>query len=227
MECMKETLKLYWTINPLSRRIAMLRIFAFGAIISGLILSMNTNASIIDLSGVFYSGYFLFLGIYCNDTLNDNKKDQLISKNLLLQMSNQKHIFVKGIIFESVLYTIIYILIEVIIMGICGLFMGFQTTTFVVCLWYNLITSILTIYASLAKANSHNKIGGAITFILCTLFIIGVFNKFFDYSIQLPDYFMKLQGLPVLFLIYLFFLSCSVIFGKYFYNNRKEKRVQR
>lgn len=228
---MKNTLRLYWILNPIGQKKAFIGICMFGLIIAQLLLALNSyEDGIITFRAMSYCSYFLLLiftmqySFMNASTLTNEARKSNNIRICLQQMNNPKDVFIKGIIVNDLLIMLLYWLCSMVVMCILAIFNGFSTAVFTVTLWGCVIAGIAGIFFNIATSNGKNFIGGAIMISYIFFFIFAVLFDFNSSNTIALYYVSQAYSLLVL----LPFTGCIIVFaylfGRYCYKTRREIR---
>lgn len=217
---MINSLKIYLTIRPFSNRKAIYVLALFGVILGGFFLaSGKMDGALYFNPGLVYSSYFLFTAQISDLIFNGRETDEPM-KILVLQMKDQGDLFNKGIIFQNVISTLIYLLIDFIMLSIFSmLFDSFNLQAYVISTWFIVAAGIFSTIYNLAWLNGKRFL----SCLIVSSFIIFFFGAvIYDYTVTLPLLFGQLSSIPILLIIWGISILIAYYYGKYSYKTRQE-----
>lgn len=220
---MIDAVRIYWVMNPLSSRKIMIMMMFIGACISAFIItSKSLYTTSYKFSDIATCCNMFFLVQSMNSSISPTTKETE-SKNriVMLQMHNQKSLYISGVITETALFTIAYLVLEYTVMILYMMFYEFHLVPFLICTCATIFTNIFIILFNLARASNHQKLSGII---MVTFIGISSFISLSKPSLLLPDFLMSIKIIPMVLILCGLSFPIANVFGKYCYRTRRDTR---
>lgn len=183
-------------------------------------LQMNTGESstlVFQNYGLFFCTYFVFI-TQINEQIDWASHKEKPKQTLCLQFYNQDKVFIQGVILQSILLMVAYILVELITCLVTGIPMGI----FLTCAWLTIGSSIISVFYVFSSMHKHSQYRDVFVFVCFFIMALFVFTRPFGMVLHIPAFFGSVQGIIRCVGIWVFSLPIMYMYGRYCYRTRND-----